>query len=173
MDLVDVYDSQRRPTGRIHRRGDRLAKGDYILVVCVWVSDGQGRLLLTLRAPDKLASPNAWENSGGAALAGETSRQAIARELREETGIAVQEEAFLLMDMDKTSDALYDFYFLIHPVPLKEIVLQPGETSDARWVTLPQMEEMIRKGLVAKPIARRFRLHRERLEKLVWGVLPE
>ena len=72
MDLVDVYDGHRRLTGRIHRRGDRLAKGDYILVVCVWVSDGRGRLLLTLRAPEKLASPNAWENSGGAALAGET-----------------------------------------------------------------------------------------------------
>lgn len=168
MDLVDVYDGHRRLTGRIHRRGDRLAKGDYILVVCVWVSDGRGRLLLTLRAPEKLASPNAWENSGGAALAGETSRQAIARELREETGILAGEDDFLLLDTDKTSDAFYDFYFLIHPTPLEEIVLQPGETSDARWVTIPQLEEMIHQGLVAKPIVRRFRLHRERLEKLVW-----
>ena len=73
------------------------------------------------------------------------------------------------MDTDKTSDAFYDFYFLIHPTPLEEIVLQPGETSDARWVTIPQLEEMIHQGLVAKPIARRFRLHRERLEKLVWA----
>lgn len=172
MDLVDIYDSQRRPTGRTHRRGVPLAKGDYILVVCVWVSDGNGRLLLTLRAPEKLASPNSWENSGGAALAGESSREAICRELREETGIHAAPEAFLLLETARSQDAFFDFYFLTNPVPLDQIVLQPGETTDARWVTLEEMDHMIAQGIVAKPIARRFRLHRDRLEKLVWGANP-
>ena len=47
-------------------------------------------------------------------------------------------------------------------------MLQPGETSDARWVTLDELREMIRAGLVAKPIARRFRRQEARLERLVW-----
>lgn len=172
MELVDVYDANRRFTGRVHRRGEPIAKGDYVLVACVWVSDGAGRLLLTRRAPEKASFPNAWENSGGAALAGETSRQAIVRELWEETGIRAEEKEFFLLGSTRTADAFYDFYFLIHPLPLDQVVLQPGETSDARWVTLPEMEAMIREGLVAKPIARRFRLQRERLEKLVWSRTP-
>ncbi len=168
MELLDIYNADRQKTGRIRRRGEKLAKGEYILVVCVWVSDGDGRILLTLRAPEKNASPNTWENSGGAAQAGETSRQAIVRELREETGIKAGEEDFLLLESDLIRDAFFDFYFLCHPVPLERIILQPGETSDARWVTLEEMDRMIADGIVAAPIARRFILHRPLLEDLVW-----
>ena len=63
-----------------------MKPGEYGLVVCVWVCDGAGHLLLTKRAPEKKSFPNTWENSGGSAWAGESSRQAIARELYEETG---------------------------------------------------------------------------------------
>ena len=168
MELLDIYNANRQKTGRIHRRGEKLGKGEYILVVCVWVSDGAGRILLTLRAPEKTASPNTWENSGGAAKMGETSRQAIARELWEETGIRAGEKEFLFLESDQIKDAFFDFYFLCHPVPLTEIVLQPGETSDAKWVTLAEMDEMVDSGVVAPPIAKRYLLHRQRLTQLVW-----
>ena len=62
-----------------------MKPGEYGLVVCVWVCDGAGHLLLTKRATEKKSFPNTWENSGGSAWAGESSRQAIARELYEET----------------------------------------------------------------------------------------
>ncbi len=172
MELVDVYDSDKKPTGRVHRRGKPLAKGDRILVVCAWVTDGNGHLLLTLRAPEKPSCPNCWENSGGGALAGETSLEAIARELREETGIDAPMDAFTYIDTSRTSDAFFDLYHLIYPIDLKDLVLQPGETVDAKWVTLDQMEEMIRAGVVARPIARRFHRHRAYLEKLVWKKTP-
>ena len=93
MEYNDIYDENRRPTGRLHRRGTRWHKGEFGLVVCVWVYDGKGNLLLTRRAPQK-SFAGTWENSGGAAKAGETSRQAIARELYEETGIKARQERF-------------------------------------------------------------------------------
>lgn len=167
MELLDIYDANRNRTGRVHRRWDRLSRGDYILVVCVWVADDRGRLLLTLRAPEKNGCPNTWENSGGAVKAGETSRQAIARELYEETGLRVEQSEFLLLESDRTRDTFYDFYFVRHPAPLEQIVLQPGETADARWVTLDEMEEMMDAGVVAPPIARRFQRHKSRLKELL------
>ena len=89
----DVYDENRCLTGRVHLRGTPWKAGEYGLVVCVWVYDGHGHLLLTRRAPGK-SFAGTWENSGGAARAGETSRQAIARELFEETGIRAEEGEF-------------------------------------------------------------------------------
>ena len=86
MEFNDIYDKDRHLTGRLHRRGERWRKGEYGLVVCVWVHDGKGNLLLTRRAKGKTFA-GTWENSGGGAQAGETSLQAIARELFEETGI--------------------------------------------------------------------------------------
>ena len=90
MEWNDIYDEYGNPTGRRHRRGTSWRPGEYGLVVCVWVYDGAGKILLTRRAPGK-SFAGTWENSGGAALAGETSLQAIVRELREETGIRAEE----------------------------------------------------------------------------------
>lgn len=36
----DIYDKDKNITGRIHRRGTPWKKGEYGLVVCVWVYDG-------------------------------------------------------------------------------------------------------------------------------------
>lgn len=167
MDWVDLYDEARRVVGAPHRRGQPIPAGLRMLVVCVWVSDGQGRLLLTKRAPEKRSCPNTWENSGGAALAGERSRQAIARELYEETGIQAGEESFVLIGSDKTVDTFYDFYFLRHPVPIGSVRLQEGETCDAKWVTMEEVGDMIAQNLLAPPIARRFQLQEELLKTLV------
>ena len=80
MEYNDVYDAQGRLTGKVHRRGTPWKEGDFGLVVCVWVYDGRGNLLMTRRAKGK-SFAGTWENSGGAAKAGETCRVAIAREL--------------------------------------------------------------------------------------------
>ena len=157
MELLDIYDACRNRTGRVHRRGDKLAKGDYILVVCVWVCDGKGRFLLTLRAPEKIGCPNTWENSGGAAKAGETSRQAIARELFEETGIRAAEEEFEFLDTDRDRNIFYDHYCICRQVPRKDIVLLPGETDDAMWASFGKIHWMIRTGKICKIIGKQFR----------------
>ena len=99
MELNDIYDENRNLTGKLHRRGTPWKPGEYGVVVCVWVYDGRGHLLLTRRAREK-SFAGTWENSGGAVKAGETSRQAIARELYEETGIQAEPEEFELLDSD-------------------------------------------------------------------------
>lgn len=151
----DIYDENRNLTGRIHLRGTAWQKGEYGLVVCVWVYDGKGNLLLTRRAKEK-SFAGTWENSGGAAKAGETSLQAIVRELREETGIAAEPEAFELLCSDRDKTAFYDFYCLKKQIPLEEIVLQPGETDAVRWATFPQVHALIEQKQMCKVIAHQF-----------------
>jgi mutator protein MutT len=154
MELNDIYDKERNLTGRTHRRGTPWQKGEYGLVVCVWVYDGKGKLLLTRRAPGK-SYAGTWENSGGAALAGETSLQAITRELREETGIVAAPEEFELLSSTRDRSAHYDFYCLRRSADTK-IILQPGETDDYRWVTFPEVHEMIGQKRICRVIANQF-----------------
>ena len=155
MEYNDIYDSNRRRTGRLHRRGTSWGKGEYGLIVCVWVYDGKGKLLLTQRAPEK-SFAGTWENSGGAAKAGESSLQAIVRELREETGIWAEESEFELLDSRRDRDTFFDFYCLKKDIPLEQIVLQPGETTDVKWATFEDVHEMIRKKEICRVIARQF-----------------
>lgn len=156
MEYNDIYDRNRNLTGRVHERGTRWKFGEYGLVVCVWVYDGEGNLLLTRRAPGK-SFAGTWENSGGAAKAGETSRQAIVRELFEETGIRAEAEDFELLSSELHRNTHYDFYCLKRWVPLEEIVLLPGETDGVRWATFEEVREMVREGEICKIIGRQFR----------------
>jgi mutator protein MutT len=155
MEFNDIYDENRQRTGRIHQRGTRWNPGEFGLVVCVWVYDGRGHLLLTRRAEGK-SFAGTWENSGGAAQAGETSRQAIVRELFEETGIRAAEEEFELLGTERDRNTFYDFYCLKRQVKLKDIVLLPGETDDVMWASFGKVHWMIRSGKICKVIAHQF-----------------
>ena len=151
----DIYDENRQSTGRIHRRGDHWGPGEYGLVVCVWVYDGRGHLLLTRRAKGKSFS-GTWENSGGAVKAGETSREAVARELFEETGIKAEPEEFELLASDKDRNMFYDHYCLKRRVSLKDIVLLPGETDDVMWASFGKVHWMVRTGKICRIIGNQF-----------------
>ena len=155
MEQNDVYDENRNLTGKLHKRGTPWKPGEYGLVVCVWVYDGRGHLLMTRRAKGK-SFAGTWENSGGAAKAGETSRQAVARELFEETGIRAGEEEFELIDSDRDRSTFYDFYCLKREVPLKDVVLLPGETDGVQWVSYGKIHWMIRTGKICRIISRQF-----------------
>lgn len=154
MELNDIYDKDRNLTGRVHRRGTPWGKGEYGLVVCVWVCDGKGNVLLTRRAPQK-SFAGTWENSGGAVRAGENSLQAIVRELYEETGIRATEEEFRLLATGRDRTCHYDFYCLRRSTDTP-VILQPGETDDYKWVTYAQVHEMIEAGQICKIIAKQF-----------------
>ncbi len=162
MEYNDIYDKKRNLTGRQHLRGTPWGRGEYGLVVCVWVADGEGNILLTRRAPEK-SFAGTWENSGGAALAGETSRQAIARELYEETGIRADEEEFRLIDSGTDRHTHYDYYTLIRKTPLEEIVLLPGETDAVRWVTFQEVHKLIGEKKMCRIIAHQFKMQEKQI----------
>ena len=163
MEFNDIYDRQRNLTGRVHRRGTSWKQGEYGLVVCVWVYDGKGKLLLTRRAKGK-SFAGTWENSGGAAKAGESSRQAIARELFEETGIRAEQAEFELLGSDMDDHTHYDFYCLKRQTPLNQIVLLPGETDGVQWADFDEVHQMIRSRKICRIIANQF-LRQEKMLK--------
>ena len=124
-------------------------------MVCVWVYDGNGRILLTRRAPEK-SFAGTWENSGGAAKAGESSLVAIVRELEEETGIRAEAGEFELLSTTRDRNTFYDHYCVKKDVPLEGIVLQPGETDSVQWATFEQAHELIRQKKICDVIAQQF-----------------
>ena len=156
MEFNDIYDENRNLTGRVHQRGTPWGPGEYGVVVCVWVYDGRGHLLLTRRAKGK-SFAGTWENSGGAVQAGETSRQAIARELLEETGIQASPEEFEFLDTDRDRNIFFDHYCLQRQVRPKDIVLQPGETDYVMWASFGKVHWAIRSGKICKIIGSQFR----------------
>lgn len=168
MEYNDIYDENRILTGRRHRRGSAWRPGEYGLVVCVWVYNDRGQLLMTRRAKGK-SFAGTWENSGGAAKVGEDSRTAIVRELSEETGITASAEEFIPLPGDRDSHIFYDFYCLKRNLSLSEIVLQPGETDDVMWASFDEVHGMIRDKKICRIIADQF-LRQEPILKQIIGI---
>jgi len=141
-ELWDVYDADRKLTGRLHRRGEFLEEGDYHLVVHVWLLNSQGKFLLTKRAPNK-GFPNTWETSGGAAQAGDDSLRAALREVREETGLIALPENAKRIYTFRREDDFCDVWLIRQDFSLDDAILLEGETIDKMYADVSEILTMV------------------------------
>lgn len=144
-ELWDVYDENRNLTGRLHRRGESLKKGEYHLVVHVWMLNGRGEFLITRRSANK-GFPNMWESTGGSALAGDDSLAAALREVKEETGLILRPEKGKCVASYRRADNFQDIWLFHQDFDLKDAVLQPGETTDIMYADKALIRKMLHSG---------------------------
>lgn len=156
MEQWDLYDGNRKKVSQTITRGEAIPAGLHHLVVGIWTVNSHGRVLLTLRHPQKEIYPNTWENSGGAAQSGESSLQAALRELREETGIEARPEELVELGIEKRDGAFVDSYLIHRDISLLDLKLQEGETVDAKWALPEEIEILCQNGQMARPVARRW-----------------
>lgn len=142
MERIDIYDKDGNPTGIVKDRSEPLAEGEYILAVGMWIVDKENRILLTQRSMEKRWAPGKWENTAGHVQAGETCVQAILRELREETGIAVSEEQLVHLGSAASGKYFGENYGVRLEMPLEDIRFRKGETCGAKWVTFEGFAKM-------------------------------
>lgn len=163
-ELVDVYDATHRPTGQVVERQAVLPEGDFILNVCALVENGEGRFLVTRRALDKAWAAGWWEVSGGGVRAGETSAQAIVREVSEETGLDISDAPDVLapvygyanVDPAGRDNYLMDIYHVRLAFDADDVTLQRAEAIDFALLTWPEVEKLGHQGTF---------LHFKRLEQ--------
>jgi len=144
-ELWDVYDENRRLTGRTMRRGDPIAPGDRHLGVHVWLRNADGSYLITRRSPIKGYSL-LWECTGGSALAGEDSLTAAIREVAEETGLTVTADQGERLYAFTGGDCFSDVWLFRGEFRPEEVVLQEGETCAAKVVPKHQLLQMMASG---------------------------
>lgn len=156
----DLYDSERRPLGRLHRRGDELSAGEYHLVAEIWTRDDAGRFLISRRHPDKPWGLY-WECTGGSVVAGEDSRTGAQRELAEELGIRVDadELRYVFTSINvRNTNSIYDIYEARWSGEVSDLTLQEGEVVDAKWVGFDELCAMYDAGEIIPQIGY-FREH--------------
>ena len=119
----DLYDQQGRKTGKTIQAGENVPYGYCLYCVGIWVIDSEKKILLTKRSSQKRYAPGKWENTGGHMISGETSRHAIVRELKEETGIQIEEDELIELGDNHIGQFLGDNYAVFKDVALDEVHL--------------------------------------------------
>ena len=155
-ELWDLLDEDGMPVGATLVRGEKMPHGAFHRVVEIFTLNSRGEMLVTKRSPEKKPYPNMWETTGGAVVAGEDSLDAARRELKEETGIEVGSGELHLLLTHRSQSAFVDIYLARKDVPAENLTMQPGETTEARWVTFAEFDRMIGDGLVPAPVCRRY-----------------
>lgn len=141
-ELCDAIYEDESPAGFLLARNTPIPEGIYHLVVEVLVRHTSGDFLLMQRSMEKKQAPGLYEASaGGSALAGETSLEAVKRELFEETGISEGNFSFESRHVYPELHSIFHCYLCETSQDPDSILLQEGETIDYRWM---KKEEFLR-----------------------------
>ena len=147
MELWDIYDANNQPTGRTMRRNDwHMKPGEFHLTVLGVIARPDGTFLITKRVMTKAWAPGWWEVSGGAAQAGESSWEAVRREVREETGLDVSKAdggylfTYRRINPDEGDNYFVDVYRFVMDIKDEDLHLQEEETDGYRIATLDEIK---------------------------------
>ena len=147
----DIYDINRNKTGRTMKRNDWHTKeGDYYISVLGVVRRSDGKFLITQRVMTKEWAPGWWEIPGGAVKAGESSLEAVIREVREETGLDVSGKKggyqFSYHRENKGQNYIVDIYRFDMDAGEEDLRLQKEETMGGKFASLEEIKEIAAKG---------------------------
>ena len=153
MEMWDIYDADKKKTGRLMKRNDWCLKdGEYHLTVLGVIKRPDGKFLITQRVMTKAWAPGWWEVSGGAAQAGEESFDAVKREVYEETGIDVSDAdggyvfTYKRENPGEGDNYFVDVYRFVMDIDESDLHLQTEETDGYMFATVDEIKAFAAEG---------------------------
>ncbi|MDE7122357.1 MAG: NUDIX hydrolase [Oscillospiraceae bacterium] len=152
MEYWDIYDKDKKLTGRTMQRNDfTMQDGEYHLTVLGVICRPDGKFLITQRAMDKHWAAGWWEVSGGGVMAGESSQQAVLREVLEETGLDVSQAQggyqFTYRRESKGDNYFVDVYKFILDFDESDVTPQLREMQGFMLADRTQIEAFAKQGI--------------------------
>jgi 8-oxo-dGTP diphosphatase len=154
----DIYTRDRHSLNKTARRGALLLKDEYHLVVMGILVNEKKELLITRRSKTKPGAGK-WECTSGSVLAGETSRDAIRREIKEEIGIAVEAQEEIPIGEFFEDDAIFDIWKINVRAKIGDLVLQESEVDDAKFIRIKDIKDFVQRNPCASSLREVVRLY--------------
>jgi len=146
-ELFDLCTPEGEPTGLTVPRSRAHREGLWHRSAHLWLTDGAGRLLLQRRHPAKETDPGRWDIAAAGHLsAGQTPREAVVREAREELGLVLDPGSLTFLRAvprqyagGRFIDREWQHLFAgVWKGELSALVLQSDEVVDVRWMAVDE-----------------------------------
>lgn len=158
---LDIVDAQDRVIGRDTRArvhaGGHFHRSSHVILL-----NSHQQVFVQLRSTTKDTNPGLWDTSAaGHVDSGESYLSCAVRELQEELGIDVPEQAMVLIGklQPKPSNG-HEFTHIFTVSSDSSVVLEAGEVADGRWVSPSELE-----GWMAEDEAQFTDVFR-----MIWGI---
>lgn len=143
----DVYTIHRERTGEIWQRGTSLPTGTCRLTVHVCAFNRDGEMLIQQRASRRKVFPDRWDVSvAGHVQAGETSRIAAMRELKEELGLTLDLTKHRPHFTFHADGSIDDVYLITSDIVIEDVTLQNEEVRTVRFADEATIVAWIEEG---------------------------
>ena len=157
MELVDVYDDNGKPTGRVVPRGSKdevFSPNEHIAVSIIFIENSKGEYLIQKTSKEKGGD---FSSTGGHVDKGESPDDVIIREVKEELGIDISNDK-----IEKLGFRLLDFpvrflYYLKKDIDINSIKVQKNEVDDVYYMSEKEVKSLIYNLLMNKGHSLLFR----------------
>lgn len=147
---ADLFDIDRQRTGETVERGMPLPVGRLHTVVHLVLINSRDEMLIQRRSDSKKYWPGLWDLTvGGSVIAGETSREGIARETREELGLEL-DVAELRPALTMNFPFGFDDYYIVRrdlsADEMARLAVPNAEVAEVAWASLDRVVELKHAG---------------------------
>lgn len=146
MEKRDLYDINRKLTGKTIYKNAQVPDGNYIIVVLIFIKNSKGEFLIQKRSKRK---DGTYAFTGGHAKSGETSIQAMCTEVKEEIGITLREDELELIYSGRSDrgHVFFDLYYIERDFKIEDMVLQEEEVEFVEWCSTEKIRKLINDGV--------------------------
>lgn len=144
MEYFDILNRDGSKSGKIAPKDEELLEGQYDLGVHAYIHNSKGEFLIQKRAKTKQFLPGGWDIHMGHVMAGETSKEAIIREIDEELGIKIDNIAFIKRVLWEKYNHFIDIFVLCKDINISDLTIQKSELDDVKFISAEEMINLIK-----------------------------
>ena len=145
MEIRDLYDKNKRLTGKTIKAGEKIPKGNYILVVLVMIRNSKGEFLIQKRSDGE---DSLYGATGGHCKSGETGVMGAITETKEELGLKLKPEELILLYDGRQDDTqvFYEVFYTQKDIEISKLKLQKEEVDFAQWMSVDEIKTLVDKS---------------------------
>lgn len=149
-ELLDVYNEKGKTTGKIVERGTKdedFAPGEHIAIAQIYIENDKGEFLFE-KNNKKVGFP--YVPVGGHITSGETPKETIIREVKEEIGIDISNDDIVELGFFVVDFPVRFLFYVKKNINRKDLKLQESEVKDIIYLTREDIRTGLEYGLIKK-----------------------
>ncbi len=150
MEFFDIYDANGQYLNKTAVRGEKLDRGEFFLVIHVWIENERGEFLIQKRAKKNDPIPYQWAITSGIPNVEESPLDAAIRETEEELGIKLTKNKLKkrarIVSSHNQYNTITHVYHTDEAIAIEDLALNPKEVLAVEYAHLSRIKAMVERG---------------------------